>query len=87
MKGPYAYAPVAQPQYDSSGKSIIVSYTYSPNIQQVIRVNFCDGCKKPCETYSPTGCMPQLISQPGKARQKRNEGEEEHDQGAAGGMY
>jgi len=36
----YAYAAVAHPYLDSTGKTLTISYTNSPNVIQVIKVNF-----------------------------------------------
>jgi hypothetical protein len=36
----YTYAGVAHPYFDTTGKTLIVSYTNSPNVNEVVKVNF-----------------------------------------------
>lgn len=55
--GAYAYAPNGQPQFDESGQSLVISYTYTPNQQQVIKLNFGKG-EQVC---SGDSCMPNVV--------------------------
>ncbi|KAI9652266.1 MAG: hypothetical protein M1831_007114 [Alyxoria varia] len=60
MEGSFAYSPAVQPQFDESGGSVVVSYTFAPNCVQAVRLWLCEGCLGACDIVAGECGLPEV---------------------------